>query len=414
MSEGATSATVDRKRRFEALRYRDYRLIFITGIINTTGNWMEGIIRNWLVYQITGGSPIMLGLANLVHWLPFLLLSPIAGVFSDRWQKKWLLVATQSILTIVTILLGILTLWGNIQFWHILLLTLIHGMSEATDSPTRQSLVSDLVDKGTVMNAISLNSAAFFGTRLIGPAFGGFLIATAGIGVGFLINALTFIPYIVALMFINPSHSSRLEGKTWGNFKDGLSYVRKNDIALTILVIVGLTSVFMVSYQTLMPIFANDILHVGPQGLGFLGAATGMGGAIGALLLAFYSHRVTRPGRFICLTATCFGFSLLVFAFSTVYWFSLLCLLVAGASSTCFSSSSNAILQTSAPANLRGRVMGVFASISQGTNVFGNLLIGGLGSAFGASGGLATSSALAVMVAVLSFVLAPGFRRLKG
>lgn len=413
MSEGAAPATARTKGRFKALQYRDYRLTFYTGIINTTGNWMEGLIRNWLVYQISGGSPLMLGLANLVHWLPFLLLSPIAGVFSDRWEKRWLLVVTQSILTIVTTLLGILTFWGKIQFWQILLLTLIHGVSEATDSPARHSLVSDLVDKETVMNAISLNSFAFYGTRLIGPAIGGYLIAAAGTGIGFLINAVTFVPYIVALLFIRPSQSGRLEGRTWQSFKDGLGYVRKNHTALTILTVVGMISVFMVSYSTLMPIFANDILRVGPEGLGLLSTAVGLGAVIGSFLLAFYSQRVTRPGRFICLTATSFGVSLLIFSLSTRFWLSLICLVATGASSTTFSSSGNAVLQTNVPANLRGRVMGVFTMTSQGSNVFGNLLIGGLGSTFGAPGGLAISSSIAIAVAILAFALAPEFRRLQ-
>jgi MFS family permease len=310
-------------------------------------------------------------------------------------------------------MLGVLTLWGNIQLWHILLLTLIHGISEAADNPARQSLVSDLVDKGAVMNAISLNAASFYGTRLLGPAIGGFLIAAAGTGIGFLINALTFVPYIVALIFINPPRSSRLEGKTWGNFKDGLAYVRTTKVALTILIVVGLISVFMVSYQTLMPIFANDILRVGPKGLGFLSAATGLGAVIGSLLLAFHSHHINRQGRFICLMATAFGLSLLIFSFSKVFWLSLLCLVVAGASSTSFSSSSNAVLQTIVPANLRGRVMGVFTSTSQGSNVFGSLLIGSLGSAFGAPGGLAISSAIAITVAISSFALVAGFRHLR-
>ncbi len=373
---------------------------------------MEIIIRNWLVYRISGGSPMILGLSNLVHWLPFLILSPIAGVFVDRWEKRWLLVATQSTLTLVTTMLGVLTLMETIQIWHILVLTLIHGISEAIDSPARQSLVSDLVDKGAVMNAISLNSTAYYGTRLIGPAIGGFLITIAGIGLGFLINALTFVPYILALLFIRPTRSSRLEGKTWRNFIEGLSYVRNNPAALTILIVVGIISVFTISYQTLLPIFADDILRVGPKGLGLLSAATGLGSVIGSLLLAFYSHRITRQGRFICAMAACFGVSLLIFAFSKVFWVSLLCLVVTGASNTTFTSSGNAVLQTNVPANLRGRVMGVFAMTSQGTNVFGSLLIGGLGSAFGATGGLAISSAIAVLAAVMSFVLAPGLRRL--
>lgn len=409
---GTTGATLGAKGRFEALKYRDYRLIFFTGGISTIGNWMEIIIRNWLVYRISGGSPMILGLSNLVHWLPFLILSPIAGVFVDRWEKRWLLVATQSTLTLVTTMLGVLTLMETIQIWHILVLTLIHGISEAIDSPARQSLVSDLVDKGAVMNAISLNSTAYYGTRLIGPAIGGFLITIAGIGLGFLINALTFVPYILALLFIRPTRSSRLEGKTWRNFIEGLSYVRNNPAALTILIVVGIISVFTISYQTLLPIFADDILRVGPKGLGLLSAATGLGSVIGSLLLAFYSHRITRQGRFICAMAACFGVSLLIFAFSKVFWVSLLCLVVTGASNTTFTSSGNAVLQTNVPANLRGRVMGVFAMTSQGTNVFGSLLIGGLGSAFGATGGLAISSAIAVLAAVMSFVLAPGLRRL--
>ena len=410
--QGTTGASGEIKGRFAALKYRDYRLIFLTGGISTIGNWMEIVLRNWLVYQISNGSPMILGLSNFVHWLPFLILSPIAGVFVDRWEKRWLLVATQGTLTLVTTLLGVLTLLGTIQIWHIMVLTLIHGISEAVDSPARQSLVSDLVDKGAVMNAISLNSTVFYGTRLIGPAIGGFLITAAGTGIGFLINALTFVPYIVALLFIRPMVSSPLTGKTWGNFIEGLRYVGKNPAALTILIVVGVISVFTSSYQALLPIFADDILHAGPKGLGFLSAATGLGSVIGSLLLAFYSHRLTRQGLFICAMAACFGGSLLIFALSKVYWVSLLCMVVTGASNTTFTSSGSAVLLTNVPAQFRGRVMGVFTMTSQGTNVFGSVLIGGLGSAFGATGGLAISSAIAVLAAAMALILAPGFRRL--
>ena len=400
------------KGRFEALKYRDYSLMFVTGGISNVGNWMEIVLRTWLVYEISGGSPWVLGLSNLVHWLPFLLLSPLAGVFADRWEKRWLLVVTQSILTLVTTMLGVLSLLGIVKIWHILLLTFIHGLSEATDNPARTSLVSDLVDKGTLMNAVSLNATAFYGTRLIGPAIGGFLIAAAGTGLGFIINALTFVPYIVALFFIRPAPSVRPQSNPWENFKEGLGYVSQNRAALTILIVVGIISVFMVSYQSLLPIFADDILRAGPEGLGMLSAATGLGAVMGSLLLAFYSHRVVRQGRFICLMGAVFGLALLVFAFSKVYWFSLLCLVVAGAGNPTFASSGNAVLLTDVPAHLRGRIMGVFTMISQGSNVFGSLMIGGLGSAFGAAGGLAISSAVAVIAAAVSFALLPGTGKL--
>ncbi len=411
--EGNKVAAVETKGRLEALKYRDYSLVFVTGGISNIGNWMEIVLRTWLVYEISGGSAWILGLSNLVHWLPFLLLSPVAGVFADRWEKRWLLVITQGILTLVTTLLGVLSLLGIAKIWHILLLTFIHGLSEATDNPARTSLVSDLVDKGTVMNAVSLNATAFYGTRMIGPAIGGFLIAAAGTGLGFIINALTFVPYIVALLFIRPASPVRPEGKPWQNFKEGLIYVNQNRAALTIVVVVGIISVFMISYQTLLPIFADDILRAGPEGLGMLSSATGLGAVIGSLLLAFYSHRVVRQGRFICLMGAVFGLSLLIFAYSKVYWFSLLCLVVAGAGNTTFASSGNAVLLTDVPAPLRGRIMGVFTMTSQGSNVFGSLLIGGLGSAFGADGGLAISSAVAVVTAAASFALVPGLRRLR-
>ncbi len=413
MSQVTTDTSAGAKGRFSALHYRDFRLIFFTGGISTIGNWMEIVLRNWLVYQISGGSPLILGLSNLVHWLPFLLLSPLAGVYVDRWGKKGVLMVAQSILTIVTMLLGVLTLMGIIQIWHILVLVLIHGISEAFDNPARQSLVSDLVAKGDVMNAISLNSAAFYGTRLIGPAAGGFLIAAAGTGIGFLINGLTFVPYIIALHFIHPLSTSNRVGKTWQDFKEGLSYVKSNPSALTILTTVGIISTFSVSYQALLPIFADDILLRGAKGLGFLSAATGLGAIIGSVFLAYNSHRIAREGRFICLMATAFGVSLLVFSFSKFFWLSLLCLVVAGASNVAFSSSGNAVLQTNTPDSLRGRVMGVFTMTSMGTNVFGSLILGELGATFGAPGGLAISSSIAITTAVMSYVLAPGLRQLR-
>lgn len=399
--------------RFAALGYRDFRLVFLTAALSNTGNWMEIVLRNWLVYEISG-SAFALGLCNLAHWLPFLILSPLAGAYVDRWDKRWVILCAQVTLTLVTLTLGLLTITGRIGLWQVVVLVLIHGVAESFDNPARQSLVSDLVGRKVVMNAVSLNSAMYYGTRLVGPAIGGLLIAASGTGIGFIINAATFLPYIFVLPFIHPRSASqgRVEQKAWKALLEGLDYIRADRAVLAILVTVGLISTFSVSYQTLMPIFAEEILRVGPQGLGLLSSAAGLGALVGALFLACYSMRLRRQGLFVCGAASLFGFSLLMFSFSRIYGFSLCCLVLAGASNVAFSSTTNAILQTSSPDDLRGRVMGAFTMTSLGTNVFGSLIMGSLGEVLGAPHGLAVAALIAVFMAAAAYAFVPEMRRL--
>ncbi|MBC7347812.1 MAG: MFS transporter [Clostridia bacterium] len=210
--------------RFAALGYRDFRLVFLTAALSNTGNWMEIVLRNWLVYEISG-SAFALGLCNLAHWLPFLILSPLAGAYVDRWDKRWVILSAQVTLTLVTLTLGLLTITGRIGIWQVVVLVLIHGVAESFDNPARQSLVSDLVGRKVVINAVSLNSAMYYGTRLVGPAIGGLLIAVSGTGIGFIINAATFLPYIFVLPFIHPRSASqgRVEQKAWKALLEGLA-----------------------------------------------------------------------------------------------------------------------------------------------------------------------------------------------
>lgn len=400
--------------RFDALSYRDYRLVFFASTISVTGNWMEIVLRNWLVYQISG-SAFILGLSNLVHWLPFLVLSPLAGVFVDRWDKRLIMILAQIVLTLVTFLLGLLTIIGKIEVWHVILLVLIHGIAEAFDNPARQSLISDLVKRETVMNAVSLSSAVYFTARLLGPAIGGLLISTSGIGAGFIINAATFIPYILVLPFIHtaPTAQGIKQKKVWQSFKEGLEYIFTNKATLAVLVLVGLTSIFSISYMTLLPIFAEEVLFIGPQGLGFLNSAIGLGGILGALFLAYYSVQIRQKGLFICLAAASFGLFLLLFSFSRLYWFSLLCLTLAGSSNVVFNSGSNATLQTGCPSELRGRIMGVFTMTSLGTNVLGSLIVGSLGELLGAPLGLAISAFMSILVVTGVYFFIPSIHILN-
>ncbi|MDT3700969.1 MAG: MFS transporter [Thermincola sp.] len=400
--------------RFKALQSRDFRLVFFTGSISNIGNWMEIVLRNWLVYEISG-SAFILGLSNVVHWLPFLVLSPITGVYVDRWDKRWVIFYAQLALTLVTIMLGVLSLAGVIAIWHVMVLVLIHGIAETFDSPARQTLVSELVDKDTVLNAVSLNSGVFHGTRFIGPAIGGLLITTSGVGLGFVINGLTFIPYMIALLFLRTSFNKSMakRANTWSDLLEGLRYLKQEKTALAVLVTIGLVSVFSFSYQTLLPVFAADILKVGPDGLGFLNGAVGFGAVLSAVSLAFWSSRLKRAGLFICLMAGIYGISLLVFSASLSYELSMFCLLVAGASNVAFNSSCNALLQTQSPPNLRGRVMGVYTMTSLGTNVFGSFIIGALGQAMGAQAGLGLSAAVTVALAIAAFMVSASLRNLE-
>ncbi len=373
------------RRTFRALRFRNYRLFFGGQLISLIGTWMQQIAVTWLVYRLTN-SAFLLGTVGFAAQMPLFIISPFAGVLADRLNRHRILVATQTLAMVQATVLAVLTLTGHIQIIHIILLSIFLGLVNAFDVPTRQSFVLEMIEnKEDLGNAIALNSSMFNGARLLGPSIAGIVIAAIGEGLCFLLNALSFVAVIIALLAMRIAPRERkvesrgvLEG-----FKEGFKYAFGFAPIKYILLLLALVSVMGMPYAVLMPIFARDILHGGPRTLGFLMGATGMGALTGAMFLASRKS-VAGLSRWIPAAASIFGAGLIAFSFSRSLWLSMGLLYVVGFGMMVQMASSNSILQTISDDDKRGRVMSFYAMSFMGMAPFGSLLAGSFASVIGA------------------------------
>ena len=370
---------------FRALSHRNYRLFFGGQGLSLIGTWVQVIAMSWLVYRLTN-SAFLLGMTGFVGQIPTFLFAPLAGVLVDRWNRHHILLVTQTLSMVQALLLAVLDLTGTILVWHIILLILMLGFVNALDAPARQAFVVEMVEKREdLSNAIALNSFLFNGARLIGPSIGGILISIVGEGICFLLNGLSFFAVIIALraMKIERKKSLIPSTRVAKGLKEGFDYAFGFAPIRFILLFLGLISLAGMPYTILMPIFAKDILHGGPQTLGFLMAATGTGAVAGALFLASRKS-VLGLGRVIVIASGVFGTGLIAFSLSHVLWLSLLILVLTGLGMMVQMASSNTILQTIVEDDKRGRVMSFYTMSFMGVAPFGSLLAGSLAEAIGA------------------------------
>jgi MFS family permease len=370
---------------FRALGHRNYRLFFGGQGISLIGTWMQQTAMSWLVYHRTN-SAFLLGLVGFSGQIPALFLMPLAGVLTDRWNRHQILVITQSLAMVQAFILAFLDLTGALNLPQILFLSFFLGLVNAFDMPTRQAFVVDLVARREDLgNAIALNSFIFNGARLLGPSLGGFLISLLGEGVCFLVNGLSFLAVLAALLAMKiPAVKEKALGSPLrAQLKEGFTYALGFSPIRSILLFLSLISLVGMGYVTLMPVFAKDILHGGPDTLGFLMAASGLGALMGAIFLA--SRKSVRGlGRIIALASFIFGLGILIFSLSRIFLVSLLTLAFAGFGMMVQMASSNTILQTIVDDDKRGRVMSLFTLAFMGMAPLGSLLAGGLAHWIGA------------------------------
>src|SRR5262245_1565279 len=366
--------TARRSNLFDVLRYRDFRLYWIGYFISHVGDSMQQTAVTWLLYEITN-SPLKLGLNGAFRAVPMILLGLFGGTLADRFDRRRVLLVTQSILMVLALLLGLLDQKGHIQPWHIYGLTLVTAVIRSLDSPARQALVPSLVPRSALPNAIALNSLLWKGTLLLGPSFAGIAISTIGTEGAFYANGLSFLSVVIALFLMKTSSSGK--GRTESFLKDlklGLSYVRGQKIILAIMLMEAFSSVFGLD-SAMLTIFAQDILKVGATGLGFLQSARGLGAIVGSALLVAIVN--TRSQGKILLTATVvYGLSFALFGLSPNFPLSLLLIFIAGAADTVWGATRSTILQINTPDNLQGRVMGVFGLSSRGLSPLGQVETG--------------------------------------
>jgi MFS family permease len=382
---------------FRALRHRNYRLFFLGQGISLIGTWMQQIALSWLVYRLTH-SAFLLGVVGFTGRIPVFFLGSFAGVLADRWNRHRVLV-TQSLAATQAFTLAILILTGTIAVWHIIALSIVLGLINALDMPTRQSFVVDMIEnREDLGNAIALNSSLANGGRLLGPSVAGVLIALVGEGMCFLLNGLSFLAVIGALLAMNikPKKCHGQNRNVFHELKEGFSYAFGFAPIRSLLLLLGLVSLMGMPFTVLMPVFAGKILEGGPETLGFLMGAMGTGALTGTVYLASRKS-VLGLGRIIAIATGLFGAGLILFSLSRVFLLSLLLIMPTGFGMFVQMTSTNTILQTLVEEDKRGRVMSFHSMAIMGMTPFGSLLAGSLASHFGAP--------TAVMISGISCIL---------
>ncbi|MEX2047733.1 MAG: MFS transporter [Chloroflexota bacterium] len=402
----AAVAAQPARLRFAALDVPVFRWYWVTSWISSTGDGMENVIRNVLVYQLAGdAAAFWLGMMVFAHWLPFTLFSLYGGVLADRYDNRKVQLVAQVILMVAAVGVAVATLAGFVTTWWIFGFLLLHGFAGAIGNPAQQTLIHAMVGPTKLLSAVSLNSSARQLSQLVGPAVAGFIVLTFGPGVGFLVNALTFVPLLILLAVIRvPRLGAAVRQPLLASLRGGLGFVRARPL------IAGLIGVEMVSvifightFNSFLVLFAYDVLHVDALGYAFLLVGSGIG-AVGAAVYLAYARSRRHGGVFIVVAAMTEMAAIFFFAFSTSYALSFLLLLVVGAAAVLTQALTNTTIQLAAPNELRGRVMGAYTFGTQGMRVLNGPILGGAAVAFGAPA--AVAGAAVGVLAALAVILA--------
>lgn len=367
-----------------ALRSRNYRLFFAGQGISLIGTWMTQIATVWLVYHLTH-SVFMLGVVGFTSQIPNFVMSPWGGVLVDRLPPHRVLLSTQVLAMIQSLSLAALALSGTIEIWHVLVLSLIQGLINAVDAPARQVFVIELLERREdLANAIAINSTMFNGARLVGPAIGGLLIAQVGEAYCFLIDGLSYIAVIIALlaMRFKPKPLIQSSGSLVQEVKSGFIYAFGCPPIRAILLLSSLISFAGMQYTVFVPFFADEILHGNAQTLGFLMAASGVGALLGGIYLAT-RQTVVGLGKVMLIAPAILGVGLISFSLSRFLPLSLLSMLLIGLGTILQIAAGNTILQTIVDDDKRGRVMSLYTMSFLGITPFGSLFAGTLASWIG-------------------------------
>ena len=364
------------RKNFKSLRHYNYRLYWISQLISVTGTWMQNVALAWLVVTVTG-SAVALGTATALQFLPILFLSLFAGVIIDRLPKRKIIIATQTISAVQAFILWTLVFLKVVTLWEIYALSLLIGLANAFDQPGRQAFVAEMVPDEDVGNAIALNSLLFNAARTIGPAIAGVTIALVGVAPSFLINALSYVAIIIALLMMKKSKlrtfTSKVNSSIKEGLKEGISYAINTPAIASILIVLMFVGTFGYNFNTVLPLLTKFVMKGGPKMFGALTSALGIGSMIGALLVA---GRQKPTRRFIYLFATVFGIMDVSISFSRNFILTIIFLLALGVASIAYIASTNTFLQMNSPMQLRGRIMGLYVVIFAGSTPIGALFTG--------------------------------------
>ena len=385
-------------KTFSSLKIPNFRRFVIAQLISMSGTWMQTVALGWLVLRLTGsGSAVGLNLA--LQFLPILLLGMWGGVVADRFDKRRVLMLSQGALGLLSLILFGLTITEVASVEIVFLMTFLIGLVTVVDNPCRQSFVSEMVGRDHIANAVSLNSAVFNASRIVGPAIAGLLIANVGLAWAFGINSLTFIAPIAALWRMDPSALLRLPPKARekGQVREGLKYVWRTVRLRNTVLLVGLISIFGLNFSVVLPLFARFVFDRGAETFGFLTSMMATGALIGALVSA---ARANPTRRFFYGSAGAFGTFVILASMAPSVPVMGILLLFTGAARISFIAAANATLQLTATPEMRGRVMALHGLVFLGSTPIGAPIIGRISEVWGPRVGLGVGGAVSLLAAL--------------
>jgi MFS family permease len=372
---------------FQALEVRNYRIYATGTLISNTGTWMQRVAQDWLVLQLTH-SGSALGITTGLQFLPFLILSPLAGLLADRYPKRRMLAMTQASLAITAGMLGLLAVTGLAQPWHVFVLAFLFGCGTSFDTPARQSFVVEMVGRDQLANAVGLNSASFNVGRIVGPAVAGFVIAGLGsgveaTGVAILVNAVSYLAVIYSLRRMDPDalQTPAPVAKAKGAVRDGMRYVRERPDLIFVFVVAFFAGTFGMNFQMTSALMATGVFHKGAGEYGILGTFMAIGSLTGALLAA---RRASARRLLLVLATAAFAIAEITAGLMPSYWLFALWLPVMGACAITMMNALQTTVQMTVDSHMRGRVMALYMMVLMGGTPVGAPIIGWVGETFGA------------------------------
>ena len=396
-------------RTFRSLRRRDFRLLWIGTLFSGGGFWVQQTTLGWLAYALTGPG-VMLGAVNGARSIPLLFFGPFAGVAADRFDRRTLMLVTQGINVVACAAFATVIVTGHLQVWHLFAVTIVTGIAWAFNMPVRQSVIPSLLPREDLMNAVARSAAAFNASRIVGPTIAGLMIAAIGPGENFYLQAAAY--FVVALMIVQmripPVARASKSVSVLGNLREGAVFIWRHPTLRTQMILALAPVVIGLPYVSLMPIFASDVLQVGPEGFGLLMSAPGIGAVIGTLTLASLGN-VQRKGLVLLGAILALGASLMLFSLSRWFPLSFLLLMVTGAVQMVYFTTNQTVIQLTAPEELRGRVLGVYM-LNQGLLPLGSLFAGALADLFGAPAAVLLMGGFVAFLALAFAIRSPALR----
>ncbi|WP_022899884.1 MFS transporter [Humibacter albus] len=398
---------------FRSLSSTNYRIWFAGALISNVGTWMQRTAQDWIVLtQLTHNDAFAVGIVMALQFGPQLLLLPITGLAADHFDRRKLLMATQGAMGLLGLGLGILTVTGLVQLWHVYLFALLLGVVAAFDSPARQTFVGDLVGTKMLGNAVALNSASFNAARLIGPAVAGLLTAAVGAGWVFLINAISFAAVLISLNFMHREqlHVMKHPPRARGNLVEGFRYVRHRPDLITIFIMVFLIGTFGLNFPIFVASMASTVFHKGAGEYGILSSVMAVGSVVGALLAA---RRETPRATLLSVAAVIFAIGSIGAAAAPSYWVFGATLAVVGVASQTFNTTANGVVQLSTDPAVRGRVMAIYMAIFMGGTPIGAPIVGWVADAFGPRWALVVGGASGIAAAAVGVYYMTRYRGMR-